>query len=239
MKNAKTILAVILAVVLALTGLVACGQAPAAEGAEQVQLANGGILNLKVNPEIAIAYDNDGNVTSVSAKNADAKKILEGYTGYEGKATRTVVAELVERIGQAGYFVDEVEGEGPRTITIEIEAGSKLPSETFVDEVYADVRKTVETGSWKAPVDVKGESAYGVTDYDDTDYGPDNDGVTDYKDTDYGPDNDGVTDYKDTDYGPDNDGVTDYNDTDYGPDNDGVTDYDDTDYGPNADGVTD
>ena len=79
----------------------------------------------------------------------------------------------------------------------------------------------------------------GVTDYDDTDYGPNNDGVTDYNDTDYGPNNDGVTDYNDTDYGPNNDGVTDYNDTDYGPNNDGVTDYNDTDYGPNNDGVTD
>ena len=79
----------------------------------------------------------------------------------------------------------------------------------------------------------------GVTDYDDTDYGPNSDGVTDYNDTDYGPNNDGVTDYDDTDYGPNNDGVTDYNDTDYGPNNDGVTDYNDTDYGPNNDGVTD
>ena len=79
----------------------------------------------------------------------------------------------------------------------------------------------------------------GVTDYNDTDYGPNNDGVTDYNDTDYGPNNDGVTDYNDTDYGPNNDGVTDYNDTDYGPNNDGVTDYNDTDYGSNNDGVTD
>ena len=61
----------------------------------------------------------------------------------------------------------------------------------------------------------------------------------DYDDTDYGPDNDGTTDYADTDYGPNNDGVTDYDDTDYGPNADGVTDYDDTDYGPNADGITD
>ena len=67
--------------------------------------------------------------------------------------------------------------------------------------------------------------------YDDTDYGPNNDGVTDYNDTDYGPNNDGVTDYNDTDYGPNNDGVTDYNDTDYGPNNDGVTDYSNTNYG--------
>ena len=79
----------------------------------------------------------------------------------------------------------------------------------------------------------------GDSNYDDTDYGANNDGVTDY----------GTSNYDDTDYGPNNDGVTDYgtsnyDDTDYGPNNDGVTDYgtsnyDDTDYGPNGDGVTD
>ena len=94
-----------------------------------------------------------------------------------------------------------------------------------------------------------------ATDYDDTDYGPDNDGVTDYTppassspvytDTDYGPGNDGDTDYTppstskppaDTDYGSGSDGVTDYTDgdTDYDPDhndddNDGDSGYDDDD----------
>ena len=68
--------------------------------------------------------------------------------------------------------------------------------------------------------------------YDDTDYGPNNDGVTDYNDTDYGPNNDGVTDYNDTDYGPNNDGVTDYNDTNYHDDDGdhGDTHYGDTNY---------
>ena len=94
-----------------------------------------------------------------------------------------------------------------------------------------------------------------ATDYDDTDYGPNNDGVTDYTppvssspaytDTDYGPGNDGDTGYTppstskppaDTDYGPGSDGVTDYadGDTDYDPDhndddNDGDSGYDDDD----------
>ena len=74
--------------------------------------------------------------------------------------------------------------------------------------------------------------------YDDSDYGPNNDGVTDYneqetqtEDTDYGPGNDGVTDYSDTDYGPDNDGVTDYQDTDNDDGNSGYDDQDDLDDG--------
>ena len=80
-----------------------------------------------------------------------------------------------------------------------------------------------------------------ATDYDDTDYGPDNDGVTDYTppstsmppaDTDYGPGSDGVTDYTDgdTDYDPDhNDGDSGYDDDDSDDDSDDDNDPDDDD----------
>ena len=235
-KMSNKYLSLLLALALALFVLTGCGTA--APDASGVELADGGVLHLRVNPEIDVAYDEAGNVTTVTARNDDAARLLEGYTGYEGRPCREVVTELVSAIGQAGYFVEEVEGES-RQITIEIEAGSQLPHPEFLDEVVSDVRQCVSTNSWHSPVDVQGESDYGMTDYVDTDYGPENDGVTDYNDTDYGPNNDGVTDYNDTDYGPNNDGVTDYNDTDYGPNNDGVTDYNDTDYGPNNDGVTD
>ena len=256
-SNLKTILSVALALVLCLFALVGCGSNPTTnEGGE---LAEGGVLVLSVNPEIAVTYDADGNVTKVTARNDDAKEIIAEYAGYEGKACKAVVSELVAKIGEAGYFVEEIEGE-KRQITIEIEPGSKLPNNNFLDEVANEVRDCVNENKWNSPVDVKGESDYGITDYDDTDYGPDNDGVTDY--SDYGTSTpntstNGSTDYDDTDYGPDNDGVTDYDDTDYGPDNDGVTDYsdygtstpststngstdyDDTDYGSDKDGVTD
>ena len=215
--------------------------------ASAVSLATGGTLYLSVNPEIAIFYDGDGKVTKVEGRNDDGSKILADYTGYEGKEARQVVRELVAEIGEAGYFAEEIEGEN-RQITIEIEAGSSLPHDGFLEEVAADVRECVNSHHWHSPVDVEGESSYGMTEYHDTDYGPDNDGVTNYDDTDYGPNNDGVTDYDDTDYGPNNDGVTNYDDTDYGPNNDGVTDYssddgdtdyDDTDYGDDDDGDDD
>ncbi len=215
--------------------------------ASAVSLASGGTLYLSVNPEIAIFYDGDGKVTKVEGRNDDGSKILADYTGYEGKEARQVVRELVAEIGEAGYFAEEIEGEN-RQITIEIEAGSSLPHDGFLEEVAADVRECVNSHNWRNPVDVEGESSYGMTEYHDTDYGPDNDGVTDYDDTDYGPNNDGVTNYDDTDYGPNNDGVTNYDDTDYGPNNDGVTDYssddgdtdyDDTDYGDDDDGDDD
>ena len=200
--------------------------------------APGGVISVRVNPEIAVTYDEQGLVTMVDGRNDDGKTIAADFTEYEGKECRQVICDLVAKIDGAGYLVEETEGKG-RQITLEIEAGSILPSENFLSNIVAGIQEYTGSKNLNTSVAVDGESNYGWTNYGDTDYGPDNDGVTDYNDTDYGPNNDGVTDYDDTDYGPNNDGVTDYDDTDYGPNNDGVTDYDDTDYGPNNDGVTD
>lgn len=239
-----------------------CGKAANGEGTP----AAGGVLVLSVNPEIAIEYDQAGIVTGVTARNDDALTIINGCEGLIGKETRSAVTDLVTVIGQAGYFVQEADGEN-REITLEIEEGSSLPHDAFMDEIVADVRTCVGTNQWTAPLNVENESQYGLEDYVDTDYGPNNDGVTNYDtsvpatgggaaapgedDTDYGPNNDGVTDYNATIPVPGNGGTSapapapGADDTDYGPNNDGVTNYDapastdgDTDYGSNNDGVT-
>ena len=263
-KKLTALLGAGLALSMAVCLLAGCSK-PAqstATAAAPAALSQGGVIYLKVNPEIAVRYDDKGMVTSLEGRNPDGKEILTGYTGYEGKECKAVIGELVARINEAGYFVEEVEGEN-RQITLEVARGSSLPADDFLSDIVEQVQTYTAAQQLSSPVEVDGESNYGWTDYADTDYGPDNDGVTDYGATDYGPDNDGITDYAetqrsggaatptpatpapgttdygDTDYGPNNDGVTDYNDTDYGPNNDGVTDYNDTDYGPNNDGVTD
>ncbi|MBQ4128152.1 MAG: hypothetical protein IJD68_00085 [Ruminococcus sp.] len=224
----KSIITIILALVMSLACLTGCGQSTSTKGG--TELASGGVLVLSVNPEIAVEYDKNGLVTNVSARNDDAMSIISNCKDLIGKETREVVTTLVSAIGEAGYFVEEVEGER-RQITIEIESGSKLPHDAFLDEVVSDVRDCVNKNNWNVPMDVENESDYGITDYVDTDYGPENDGVTDYDDTDYGPENDGVTDYDDTDYDPNNDGVTDYDDGQSNYDdgnsnyNDGNSDY--------------
>ncbi len=227
------LLSVIMALAMVMTVFTACTTTPQSQ---QTDLAQGGTLLLKVNPEIAISYDEAGLVTAVSARNPDAQALLEGYTGFEGKETKIVITELVEKIGSAGYFVEEIEGER-KQIVIEIEKGSAVPNPEFMDGVVNSVKESVKNNKWYNPIDITNESLYGITDYIDTDYGPGNDGITDYIDTDYGRGNDGVTDYHDTDYGYKHDGVTDYDDSPY--DKNSVTDYDDTDYGPHNDGITD
>ncbi len=221
MKKSRLI-SIILTLSMTIMLFVGCATQPK----EQVNLATGGTLLLKVNPEIAITYDENGNVTKLESCNQDAQAILKDYTGFEGKDTALVVKDLVEKIGNAGYFVEEVEGER-RHIVIEIEKGSVVPDEKFMDNVVTAVKEILASQKWYSPLDIVNGSGYGFTDYVDTDYGEFSDGVTDFNDIDYGYKNDGATDF----------GVTDYNDTDYGPDNDGVTDfgktdYDTTDYGP-------
>ena len=251
----KTVLAVVMVLLLGLL-CTACSQKESVDEGTAVQESGpktGGVLYLSVNPEIAVFYDIDGNVIKVEGCNDDGSAILEDYTGYEGKAAGQVVTELVAAIGEAGYLVEEIEGES-RKITIEIETGSVLPNDTFLEEMVSEVRACVNEHDWDGYVDVEGGSDYGIKESipdsngaaDDRTADPalEDRGVSDYNNTDYGPGSDGVTDYDDTDYGPNSDGVTNYtnyNDTDYGPNSDGVTnytDYNDTDYGPNSDGVT-
>ena len=226
MKKMITVIACALALVLMLT---ACGQAaapaapsvPAAPTAP-VTLANGGVLVLSVNPEIAVEYDAAGTVSGVTARNNDALAIINSCTDLIGRPTRDVVSDLVTAIGNAGYFVEEVDGT-TRQITLEIEPGSSLPSGTFLDDVITDIRTTVQNHDWTTPLNVEITDDKGTTTtYVDTDYGPNNDGVTDYTKTSTKKNNN--TDYGKTDYGE-----TDYDDgkTDYDK---GKTDYGKTDY---------
>ena len=261
MKRRKFFAAASSLAVLAAALLTGCGDAP------QAGSVPAGTLTLRVNPEIQIAYDEKGKVLSLTGENGDGKEIVAAYPDYIGKDCEVVVQELVEEIHEAGYFVEEVEGEG-RRIVLELEPGSKEPRDDFLEDMGRSAEETVKELKLSSQVNLTGEndgdddskkdgassltkdkkaeatpkpkteskgqsgsSASKATDYDDTDYGPNNDGVTDYDDTDYGPNNDGVTDYAptpapatptpapvqptlppvvDTDYGYGSDGVTDY-----------------------------
>ncbi len=243
MKNRRPIIIVSLIVALAMTIFAGCQAA-----GPGTSLSEGGTLILSVNPEIAIEYDTDGNVTSVEARNDDAQPIVAGLSDLQGQPARQVITELVQAIGNAGYFVEEIEGQ-PRQIVIEIESGSSLPTDAFLDQIAGDVEDLVRDNQWNGVVDVDGDTDYGNTDYDDptdgnTDYGNSDyndptDGNTDYGNTDYDDPTDGTTDYGNTDYNDPTDGNTDYGNTDYNDPTDGTTDYGNTDYNDPTDGTTD
>ena len=235
MKRRKILAAASSLAVLAalLTG---CGAQP------QESSVTAGVLTLRVNPEIAIHYNTDGKVVALEGDNQDGREIVEAYPDYIGKDCEVVVQELVEEIHAAGYFVEEVEGH-PRRVVLELDDDSQEPREDFLEDMSRSAQDALEglslgstvvvedDGAAVSPSPKASEAPVGASDYNDTDYGPNNDGVTDYDDTDYGPNNDGVTDYAptpapatptpapvqptplpvvDTDYGYGSDGVTDY-----------------------------
>ena len=251
-QNRKMITALILVFVLSIGLLAGCGQ----QGEAGVPLSTGGKLMLRVNPEIEITYDEEGLVTAIEGINEDGSAILEGYDDFLGKECKSVVRELVERIGEAGYFIEEVEGES-RQITIEIENGSIQPSETFLDDIVTEVRQLVAAEGLENPLVIEGESNYGISDYTASDYGDisyttgssnyDDNGTTDYQSNQPAAssgsssgaassarpsgntnyDDGGTTDYSGNSTNYDDGGTTNYEDNGTNYDDGGTTNYED------------
>ena len=258
MKKRNLLKALALSAAMAFSMLSGCGLAePAADPAvktsqlEETSLtapaepvSETGTLLLKVNPEIEISYDEAGLVTAVTGVNRDGREIVPDDAPYIGKSCDEVVRTLVEKIHDAGYFVEDAEGY-TRQITIEIEKGSVLPQTDFLDRIAENVRRYIADASLTSPIDLIDGSA---TDYDITDYGlpasgssqpaasqPGSSqqstsqpgGYTDY--TDYGLTDYGKPDYGTnyTDYGTN---YTDYGTTDYTDYGTSYTDYGTTDY---------
>ena len=97
-------------------------------------LAEKGYLTLSVNPEIMITYDKKGLVTDLAGKNDDGKKIAADYDDYIGKECDDVVSDLIARINEVGYFVDDIDGNS-KNIVIQVEPGSVLPDDDFLETI--------------------------------------------------------------------------------------------------------
>ena len=113
----------------------------------QPELLTGGVLRLKINPEIAVHYDENGKVTKLEGHNAEGVQLVKMFTGYEGKDTAVVLEELVQVIGQAGYFVEEADGSA-RRIVLELDPGSQVPHEKFLEDMATHVKACVESKTW-------------------------------------------------------------------------------------------
>ncbi len=132
---------------------------------EGESLSASGTLILKVNPEIALEYNEEGLVTRLVGKNEDGDKIVDTYSDYIGKDSGLVLEDLITLIGDAGYFVEEVEGES-RQIILELEAGSALPQDDFLEILSMNIQNAVSNLNTEAevvneeePVQNKGEEA--------------------------------------------------------------------------------
>lgn len=217
-----------------------------------------GALRIQINPDVELTLSRTDRVLELEGLNADGQSLIAGYD-YGGKDREDVTEELVERAIDLGYLSggetvsitvtsadadwqareeqaarEDLEERYGETIVIQI---GPAPEEEPATEVVIPVVPPSPTPAPSAPPVPSADP--GITDYDDTDYGPNADGVTDYEDTDYGPYSDGVTDYEPPDDDPYVDGDTDYEDRDDGDDRDDDWDDDDNDDDGGDDGERD
>ena len=137
--------------------LAGCG-APVQEG---TTLKETGILTLSVNPEIQIEYNRDGKVIALTGRNDDGKGIVEAYPDYIGKSCDDVLRDLIVEINEAGFFVDDIEG-NKKNIVLQLEPGSVLPSDDFLANMSASTQDAVKGLSLSS----------GIVTIDDDDYDP-------------------------------------------------------------------
>ena len=126
---------------------------------------NGAEGNRRPHPErqseIQIEYNRDGKVTALTGRNDDGKGIVEAYPDYIGKDCEEVLKDLIVEINEAGYFVDDIDG-NKKNIVLQLEPGSVLPSDDFLADMSASTQEAV-----------KGlELSSGIVTIDDDDYDP-------------------------------------------------------------------
>lgn len=144
MKNKKalySIVAVALTLILGVTLLATKGPS----------LRSVGSFTLRVNPELNISYNKDGNVIKVEAKNEDGQKILDTCKNVKGLSCEDAVQTLLNSIYSNGYFENTIDG-NQRNIVLILEPNSKIPNEHFIETLRDGAKKTGEALSLRANV---------------------------------------------------------------------------------------
>ena len=139
-KRIFAVLTTAAAMALALL-LTACGAADPSNGTSPP--SGNGTLTLRADPEIRIEYNAEGLVTALEGRNDNGKALVAKYTGYIGKNCSTVLKELVGQIHEAGYFIEDADGLG-RNIVLQLEPGSALPDDDFLELLSRDVQSAVQ-----------------------------------------------------------------------------------------------
>lgn len=145
MRKNKVLLILVLVFSLVLT---ACGQKTTESSKEENLVESKGALIVSVNPEVKVEYDANGNVTAVKANNSDARAILAELKGFEGKAVKDVIRDVVTKIGAKGYLKPEVDKANSKEIVLELEKGSFVPNEEFINKVVAEIQAYIDSGEW-------------------------------------------------------------------------------------------
>ena len=133
MKSKKTFYSLLSVAVVAVVAVLLATYTP--------RVRSVGSFTLRVNPQIRVSYNKDGNVTKVQALNEDGQKILDACEGVKGVPCSEAVDTLLNTIYSNGYFEHTIDG-NQRNIVISMEPNSKMPSETFVDDLQTEAVKS-------------------------------------------------------------------------------------------------
>ena len=131
MKLRRKLFAAVSSLAVASAGLLTGCGAPAQEGTALKETVT---LTLSVNPEIQIEYNREGKVTDLTGRNDDGKTIVAAYPDYIGKNCEVVLQDLIVEINEAGFFVDDIDG-NKKNIVLQLEPGSVLPSDDFLEDM--------------------------------------------------------------------------------------------------------
>ena len=110
-----------------------------------------GSFTLSVNPDIKVSYDDDADVTALTALNEDGATVLEGYTGYIGEDCDDVVKTLINRIESAGFIKENAQ------IVVSFDENSKVPEtdDDFVEDLKEEITEFVKSKDNNVQVNVE------------------------------------------------------------------------------------
>lgn len=144
MKKINKVLALVLCAVMLLGILAGCNEGgqeatgPATGNNHEVPEIYGTIM-LNANACVDISFDKDGKVLNIQEVDHDGSQLLADYAGYLQTSCVEVVKDLVAISCQLELLTSEF-----NDIVIKQHPGSKLPSETFLEELAKAAKEASE-----------------------------------------------------------------------------------------------
>lgn len=165
---------------------------------------------LSINPQVQMDLNKRGAVMGLTGTNADGETLLAGYdskgkdkvTVADELVDRAIDMGYLSEGGQVSFSIDTPEEALVTEYGAELRAGIEKHLDgriTITIEIlnHGQQKNTPKPSDEKSSAPTQSETPAGSS-------APANNGTEDRSE------NDGVTDYNDTDYGPNNDGVTEY-----------------------------
>lgn len=149
-KHFLRALSIVLTVILVF-GMGACAPAPTQDNTDATVNVNSpipvGMLLLSTDAVLQVVYNAAGRVTTVEGVDKQGQAVASAYTDYIGKECAAVVDELLRLCAYNGYLTDAV-----KTVAIKQVAGSKIPSESFLEEIGTQAQNTLDAAGSTAKI---------------------------------------------------------------------------------------